>query len=137
MKFEIIEHTADTGIRAYGASISEVFTNCALGMMSLMIDPGLVQPSSRVELRAEGRDRASLLVSWLAEILFQVEVGGWAFREFGVSELSELHVEGWGLGEPLDLTKHVVELEIKAPTYHMLEVKDTGGRWTAQVIFDV
>jgi SHS2 domain-containing protein len=137
LKFEIIEHTADTGIRAYGTSISEVFINCALGMMSLIVDPGSVRPSSRVSLRAEGRDRESLLVCWLAEIIFQIEVGGWVFCEFGVSELSELHVEGWGLGEPLDLARHVVELEIKAATYHMLEVKDEGGCWTAQVILDV
>jgi SHS2 domain-containing protein len=137
LKFEIIEHTADTGIRAYGASINEVFTNCALGMMSLMIDPELVQPSSRVDLRAEGRDRESLLVSWLAEIIFQVDAEGWAFREFGINELSDLRLVGWGLGEQLDSTRHAVMLGIKAPTYHMLEVKEAGGRWTARVIFDV
>jgi protein archease len=106
-------------------------------MMSLMIDPGSVRPAGRLDLRAEGRDRESLLVSWLAEIIYQVEVGGWVFHEFGVSALSELHLEGWGLGEPLDPARHAVELEIKAPTYHMLEVKEAGGRWTAQVIFDV
>lgn len=125
------------GIRAFGANVAEVFENCALGMMSLILDPDSVRPTGRVELMAEGRDRESLLVSWLAEILFRVETGEWAFREFEVVELTGLRVRGWGLGEPLDFSRHAVKTEIKAPTYHMLEIKEEPGRWTAQVIFDV
>ncbi len=125
------------GIRAYGSSMAEVFENCALGMMSLMLDPGTVRQEKRVELSASGGDRASLLVSWLAEILFRVEAEGYAFGAFEVRDLSELTVRGSGLGEPLDAARHALTLEIKAPTYHMLELKESEGRWTAQVIFDV
>jgi SHS2 domain-containing protein len=125
------------GIRAYGSSMAEVFENCALGMMSLMLDPGAVRLERRVELSASGGDHASLLVSWLAEILFRVEAEGYAFGAFEVRELSGLKVRGSGLGEPLDAERHALKLEIKAPTYHMLELKENKGRWAAQVIFDV
>jgi SHS2 domain-containing protein len=117
--------------------MSEAFENCALGMMSLMLDPESVRPDGRLELRAEGADPASLLVSWLADILFKVEAEGWAFRKFEVAELSEREAKGWGLGEPLDLERHAVLAEVKAPTYHMLELKEEAGHWVAQVIFDV
>lgn len=106
-------------------------------MMSLILNPQSVRAVDRLEVQAEGRDSASLLVSWLAEILFKVESERWAFREFGVDEISESRVRGWGLGEPLDLARHEIQMEVKAPTYHMLELKEEAGRWIVQVIFDV
>ncbi len=117
--------------------MAEAFENCALGMMSLMLDPARVRPLRRESLAARGRDRRSLLVAWLAEILYKVEAEGWAFAYFEVGEVGEVAVEGWGAGEPLDPARHAVEREIKAPTYHMLELGESGGTWTAQVIFDV
>ena len=88
-------------------------------------------------LAAQGREPASLLVSWLSEILYRVEAEGWALCAFRVAEMDETTVRGWGEGEPLDPGRHATGVEIKAPTYHMLELKEEGGRWTAQVIFDV
>jgi SHS2 domain-containing protein len=117
--------------------MAEAFENCALGMISLMFDPGRVRPRRRVRLSAHGGDGKSLLVAWLSEILFQVETEGWAFSSFEIRELSEVAAAGWGTGEPLDPGRHAVEREIKAPTYHMLELEERDGAWTAQVIFDV
>lgn len=117
--------------------MSEVFENCALGMVSLMLDLEKISPQRRVKLAAQGREPRSLLVSWLSEILYQVETEGWALRSFEVSEVDDTAVKGWGTGEPLDPGRHATGLEIKAPTYHMLELKEERGRWTAQVIFDV
>lgn len=117
--------------------MAETLENCALGMMSLMLDPGAVRLKRRVRLAASGEDHASLLVSWLSEILFRVEVEGFAFGAFEASELTDLTVGGWGMGEPLDPARHALGMEIKAPTYHMIEFKEQEGRWTAQVIFDV
>jgi SHS2 domain-containing protein len=106
-------------------------------MMSLMVDTDSIRPTERSEIRAEGRDWKSLLVSWLGEILYKVEVEERAFKEFHISALSRYTVSGWGIGEPLDMARHQVKLEIKAPTYHMLELKKENGRWLAQIIFDV
>jgi SHS2 domain-containing protein len=117
--------------------MAEAFENCALGMMSLMLEPGKVRPRQRVELTARGRDGGSLLVAWLSEVLYKVEAEGWAFGSFEVGSCSDVAVAGWGAGEPLDAASHGLKLEIKAPTYHMLELEEAEGRWTAQVIFDV
>ncbi|MEW6555527.1 MAG: archease [Actinomycetota bacterium] len=132
-----MEHTSDVGIRAYGGSMAEAFENCALGMMSLMLEPERVKPRHRAELSARGRDGGSLLVAWLSEILFKVEAEGWAFNSFGVVSCNGAAVAGWGAGEPLDAARHGLKMEIKAPTYHLLELGEAGGRWAAQVIFDV
>lgn len=136
-RFEVIEHTADAGIRAYGASMAGAFEACARGMMHLMFELEEIAAEERVRLEAGGRDPASLLVAWLGEILFRVEAEGWAFSDFDVTGLSETRVEGWGYGEPIDPRRHELKAEIKAPTYHMLELREEGGRWTAQVVFDI
>ena len=125
------------GVRAYGSNMADILENCALGMMSLMLDPATVRLKRRVKLTASGEDRASLLVSWLSEILFRVEVERFAFGAFEVSEIAGLTVSGWGSGESLHPERHALGLEIKAPTYHMLEFREQEGGWTAQVIFDV
>ena len=117
--------------------MAEAFENCALGMISLMMDPSRVEPRRRVRISARGGDDMSLLAAWLSEILFLVEVEGWAFASFALLEVGEGRVEGWGEGEPLDAGRHALELEIKAPTYHMMELGESEGEWRAQVIFDV
>lgn len=106
-------------------------------MISLMMDPSRVEPHRRVRINARGGDGKSLLVAWLSEILFLVEAEGWAFASFAVAKIGGGLVEGWGEGEPLDAGRHALGLEIKAPTYHMMELGESGGAWVAQVIFDV
>lgn len=135
--FEIIEHTADVGVRAHGRSREEVFEQCALGMVSLMYDPETVRRLERVRIEARAHDEKSLLIAWLSEIIYLVEVEGWAFGDFAVEGVSGREAKGWGLGEPLDASRHKVSGEVKAPTYHMLELAERGGSWEAQVIFDV
>lgn len=117
--------------------MAEVFENCALGMMSLMIEAEAVIPLVNIGLEAAGRNQESLLVAWLGEILFKVDVEGWALRSFEVNEISNTTVSGWGIGEQLDPERHGAKMEIKAPTHHMFELSEEKGHWTAQVIFDV
>ncbi|MBC7252840.1 MAG: archease [Actinobacteria bacterium] len=125
------------GIRAYGKSREEVFAHAALGMMSLILDVESVSLRERKDVKARASGPEELLVKWLSEVLFLVETEGWAFGDFEVREVTEELAEGWGWGEPLDPAKHKVSGEIKAATYHMLQLKRENDTWIAQVIFDV
>jgi SHS2 domain-containing protein len=40
-------------------------------------------------------------------------------------------------GEPLDPSRHPIDTEIKAVTYHQIAVEQTNGRWQTRVIFDL
>src|SRR3972149_294317 len=58
--FEILEHTADVGIVAHGASLEEIFANAAAGMFALMADPDGGAPlggRGRARARGERIDR--------------------------------------------------------------------------------
>ncbi|MEK7817335.1 MAG: archease [Actinomycetota bacterium] len=135
--FELIEHTADIGIRAFGATEKETFQNAATGMFSLICDLATVTETEEFEIEVEAEDRETLLVEWLNELLYIYDSRRALLKRFEVIELEDTRLRGMAYGEPLDLHRHVLATDIKAVTYYMLKVKETPDGWVAEVIFDV
>ncbi len=42
-RYEMIDHTADIGIRVFGKDIAEVFSNSAYAMFDILTDPEKVE----------------------------------------------------------------------------------------------
>ncbi len=84
-----------------------------------------------------------IIILWLEKLLYLHEVYKLLFSYFKVLKIdlknNNLYVFGYAFGEKINLEKHEVFVSIKAPTYHMLEVKkDLDSKlWYAKVIFDV
>ncbi|MHB1000426.1 MAG: archease [Armatimonadota bacterium] len=136
-RFEIISHTADKGIRAWGGDLNEVFENAAYGMFSLMADLSLYQPTVCREVSADAPDTESLLRTWLAELLYQFEVDRILYVKIEVRAVSENRVEGTACGLPFSDEIEWLGSAVKAVTHHDLYLHRTDERWEAQVIFDV
>jgi SHS2 domain-containing protein len=136
-KFDIIEHTADTGIVAYGTDMREAFANVACGMFSLMADLEKVREETSRYVEAEAGDRESLAVSWLNELLYLFDVERIIFKRFDIMELTNTRLRADAHGEKVDASRHELRSGVKAATYHMLKVSENGGRWSIRVIFDV
>lgn len=135
--YEIIEHTADIGIRSFGATESEAFENAARGMFSLMGELDSVREVAEFSVSVDAEDRETLLVEWLNELIYIFESNGVLLKNFRVTDLGETHLAGTATGEPLDTDRHQLKADIKAATYHMLKVKETAQGWETDVIFDV
>jgi len=136
-RFDVIEHTADAGVVAYGVDLKEAYANAAYGMFSLMADLEAVQEQVCRQVEVEAEDCESLVVSWLNELLFLLDVEMIVFRRFEVVELSDTLLRARCYGERLDAERHSLKSGIKAATYHMLRVAgDNRGR-SIRVIFDV
>lgn len=135
--FEVFDHTADIGIVAYGSNISELFANAALGLFSLMVDLDNLREDVEhvVELSAE--DSEALLVEWLNELIYVFDVERLAFKRFEIEELTNNTLKARCFGEKISLQKHRIMREIKAATYHMLQINKRNGCYTARVIFDI
>ncbi len=134
VRYEVFDHTADTGITAYGASADEIFENAAYGMFALMTDVDRGRPVGEVRVEAEAHDHGSLLEDWLSELLFIHEAENVFFAEFDVA------IEGFRLtakarGEAVNPGRHRLQAQVKAVTYHMLEVNPEEGY--ANVVFDI
>src|SRR5208283_3255944 len=68
--FRTLEHTADVGFEAFGATREEVFANAARALMNIIVDLDTIKPSDEVTLEIHGPDPESVLVNWLSEILY-------------------------------------------------------------------
>jgi len=139
-KFEVIEHTADMGIKAYGKDLSELFTNAAYGMASLITDLEKVNPKDVENITLKEENREELLVSWLNEIIYLSASKGRIFSKFEVSEIDDRHLKAKIFGEEFDIDRHRIETEFKAATYHRLKISDSNlpeGVLQAEIIFDI
>ena len=136
-KFDVVEHTADTGIVAYGTDMQEAFANAAYGMFSLMADLRQVKEETSRYVEAEAGDRESLVVSWLNELLYIFDAERIIFTRFDVLEVTNTRLKADAYGEIVDSSRHRLRSGVKAATYHTLKVAERGDRWTIRVIFDV
>ncbi len=135
-RYEVIPHTADTGIVAYGAALPELFEHAAYGMFDLMYDLSALRADRDVPVLAAGDTVDELLVGWLGELLFLGEVERLAFAGFTVDRLEEGGVQGAATGAPLG-DAELRGPPVKAVTWHDLAVVQIPDGWWARVIFDV
>jgi len=134
--FEVINHTADVGIIAYGGDISQAFANAARGLFSLITELDDVKEVLHRDVELTASDEESLLVEWLNELIYQFDTEGIIFKRFDIIQLNSTHLKARGYGEKVDKSKHKIKIGVKAATYHMLKV-DKGDGYKVQVLFDI
>ena len=135
-EFDIIDHTADIGIAAYGIDMNQVFANAAKGMFSLVTELDRVGETLYRDIELTAPDRESLLVAWLNELIYLFDTEYIIFKRFDITSLSPTHLKARSYGQKVDSSRHTIKVGIKAATYHMLKVSQNNG-WEAQVIFDI
>jgi len=134
--FEILDHTADVGIIAYGADIKQAFANAARGLFSLIIQLDDVQEVLHRDIRVNANDEESLLVEWVNELIYLFDTENILFKRFEITHLNNTLLRARSYGEKADKVRHKLKTGVKATTYHMLKVdKDDGCR--VQVLFDI
>ncbi len=134
-RFEFIEHTADTGLIAYGETLAEAFANAAYGMFSIIVDPDDVKEVESRRITVSEPDTEALLFAWLNDLIYLFDVETILFNRFEIVELSEGGLEAVCYGEKYDASRHQLKNEVKSATYHMLEVDREKNR--VRVIFDI
>jgi SHS2 domain-containing protein len=135
--YEVIDHTADVGIVVRAATLPELFETAAEGMFSFIVDPAGVENRAWLERRVEAEDLEGLLVAWLNDLLAVLAAEAFVPRVFVVDEVSEHRVRATIHGEPVDPGRHRFRLDVKAATYHQLQIARQDGGWMARIIFDV
>ena len=135
--FEILEHTADIGFRAWGASSGELFQNAARAMMAIAAETDSIDEREELAVELAAEDYESLMVDWLSEVLYLFDTSRFAARRFVVDEISPKGLRARLFGEPRDPRRHPWELIVKAVTYHQLQVVEKNGRWETEVYLDI
>ena len=140
-KIELIEHTADIGIRVYGATLNELFENAAVGMYNIICQ-NFNQISSiyKYNNQLSETDLESCLVSFLNDLLYQTFVNKLLFCKFLITNLkieqNSCFLSYKCFGEKYDLQKHGVLTELKSATFHQLKIVNQNNVFTTIIIFD-
>ena len=135
--YETFDHTADLGLRIRAADLDTLFVEAAQALFATVVeDLATVRPLQKVEVQLQGGAIDYLLFDWLRQLLYHFDAEHLLFGKF------EVHVTDAGLtasawGEPLDRSRHNLEHEVKAITYHGLRVEKIGDEWEAEVIVDI
>lgn len=134
-KFEVLEHKADFKIRAFGKTKEELFLNALFGMIS-GLRPKIKDKKLKIKnkIKIKSLDLPTLLVDFLSEVLYLIQVDKAIYREVKFIKFSNNELEAGISGQKVER----FEGDIKAVTYHNLDVHQSkDGSWQAIVLFDI
>lgn len=140
MKIEFVDHPADIGFRVWGSDLGEAYCNAGRALCMLLATPRHKGRTSSCSLDVYAEDLLALAYDFLEQLLILYEVDDFL--------ASDIHVtiarrdEGYDLharleGATLDECQAEPNYDVKAITYHMMEVTKTNGEWRIQVIVDI
>ena len=121
--YEYFDVTADIGFKAYGENLNQAFENAGLAMFNIITDTSNVSPSKEISFEISSEDNVSLLYDYLEELLFYHEIEFMLFSQFAVEIDENLHLKATINGEDINWNKHERKSEIKAITFHKMDVK--------------
>ncbi|MBI4296321.1 MAG: archease [Chloroflexi bacterium] len=134
-RYRLIEHTADTGIVAYGKSLPDAFANAAYGLFSIIADLRKIREVEFRRVELESSDVESLLHDWMNQLIYLFDVEHLIFKRCDIDRLTERGLQAMCWGEKYDPSRHRVKIGVKSATYHMLEVNREKNQ--VRVIFDI
>jgi SHS2 domain-containing protein len=135
--YQPLSHTGDLGMLVYGRDLHELFAHAAWAMFDLISDATTLRPLQTITLNVEAIDLEDLLVRWLGELLYLYDTQRFLCCAATFTTLQPTSLTATIQGEPFDATRHPIDTEIKAVTYHQIAIEQIEGRWQARVIFDL
>ena len=136
-KYEFIDHTADLGVEVYGKDLKELFENAGEALFEIICDMSNVIESVKRVITLESDDLEQLMVVWLGELLYLYDTERLLFKRFNIQRIGNNGLEAVLYGEELKTGHHTINAEIKAVTYHQIQVRQEENRWKSRVIFDM
>ena len=133
--FEEVAHTADLEIRAWGKDLKSLFTAAAEGMFHLSgiedYEEGF--SSIREEISLNAMDFEGLLILFLEELLYRLT------EDYMLFVIDKLTInDNFSLVAKLRGTQiKSYQRDIKAVTYHRLNIQETEDGYSVNIVFDI
>jgi SHS2 domain-containing protein len=126
LSYKFLDHSTDAIIEINAKDLKEAFSTAADAVINLTLDQDKVEEIETKEFVSQGKDLYYLLFSWLEEIPFILITEGFAIKrlEFNIEMNETYKIQAKAFGENLDLKKHNFKVEIKAPTFYEMIIKN-------------
>lgn len=140
MGYTLLDHATDAIVEVDAGGVDEAFTDAGLAVRDITLDAGAVAPASGRRIEAEGHDWRHLLFDWLEAVTFAMITDGFAISSLDARVASPPpggRIEASVRGEPLNVARHGFKVEIKAPTFHGMDVDMAHGRVKMRFLLDL
>ena len=137
LPFQILEHPSDLGIEVYGRSLEDIFCNAAKGLIAVIAGTSHIEPSKKRNVTIDANNRENLLVRWLSEVLFLFDTERFLIADIHMDFLHDNELKATVRGERYQSTKHDLQVDVKAITYHKLTIEEHDDFWLARVFVDI
>lgn len=136
--YRFFDHTADFGLEIFGDDVTSLFEEAAKALFDLITPAaeGPIQNHQHI-IEVSGQDWADLMVNWLRELLYLWNGESQLVREVDLTTLEETRLQATVTCENYDPDRHEIRNEIKAVTYHQIDVSPHEDGWRARVVFDI
>ena len=135
--YHLIDHTADFGMQVFGSDSQELFSNAALALFDVITDMDVLEGRNSCNITASGEDWPDLMINWLREVLYLWNGKEMLVKSVQILSLSENNISAKIYFDAYMPDRHIIKTEIKAVTYHQIQVKSSPSGWKAQIIFDI
>lgn len=138
--YEFFDHTADLGVIFYGKDPLDLFKNAAFGLFDIMLEikeSGERGETNAYKITVEGDDWEDLFVNWLGELIYSFYGRRIVLKKLWIEKIDKRNIEGIMHCEAFNPKYHRIKKEIKAATYHQVEVRREGDLWIGKVVFDI
>ena len=135
--YRLIDHTADFGLEIWGDDETALFEEAAKALFDLISDPAAFKADHSRSVEVKGDDWPDLMVNWLRELLYMFNGEEQIVGNVAVTAINETRLQATVASDDFDPQRHDIKTEIKAVTYHQIDVGPCEGGWRARVIFDI
>ena len=124
MSYKLLEHATDAFIEVTAPDLAEAFLIAANSVIDTTLDRDTVEEKEEMVIKVKGKDLRYLLFNWLEAVIYQLITDGFAIKrvQLDLQKNEEYAISATSYGEPIDLKKHNFKVEIKAPTFHEMEI---------------
>jgi len=140
-RYRLLPHMTDAYVEVQAPTLAGVFEEAAFAMFDVMTDPTLVERSLVDEFEVASHDDISLLHDWLEQLLLKFDLDGKVYSVFHVEKIEKrggnLCLVAKAQGGLFERGRHPAKVEIKAVTYHRMEVGATSKGYVARYILDL
>ena len=124
MSYKLLDHATDAIIEVTAKDLDEAFTVAGQAAADIMLDTKSVAEKQEWNIAVAGEDLSRLLYDWLESVIYQIITDGFAIARIEAKVVRDAGyaIEATTFGEPIDVKRHGFKVEIKAPTFHEMEI---------------
>jgi len=133
--YRLLEHTADIGVELSATSLDGLYSAAAASLPTLL-ELAAGKADKTRDIRLSGISRDGMLVDWYNELLYLLEQESFLASQARVEMTGETRLEARVSGRTLK-TGESSGREVKAATWHQLELEPVGDGWRARIYLDL